>query len=71
MKWRVETICSSGESRGTRSQTLTRLARLVVDITRPVGLPPASRSTKPPNSFGISLSQPSTLIAERFSQARS
>ncbi len=71
MKWRVEVIWSSGERCGTRSHTATRLARLVVDVTRPVAVPPASRSTNPPNSFGDSFSQPSTRRAARLSQARS
>jgi len=60
-----------GESRGTRSHTATKLARLVVETTSPVGWPPASRSTYPPKSFGTSFSQPSTRTAARLSQARS
>ncbi len=54
-----------------RSHTETRLARLVVDITSPVGLPEASRSIAPPNMLGVSFVQPSARIPARLSQARS
>ncbi len=54
-----------------RSHTETRLARLVVDITSPVGLPEASRSIAPPNMLGVSFVQPSARTPERLSQARS
>ncbi|MNV99645.1 hypothetical protein D3C71_1950330 [compost metagenome] len=56
MNWRVEFTCNSSGSLGPFASVAYRIMAFGRAISKPVGLPAASRTISPPGGFGVFLS---------------